>query len=79
LIIILTDDYRLKSTRSQFVLEKFKHTTKFPDGKWSRVGYYPGLRSALHALPDHVAMTEELDDLRALFDRLESIINQIAR
>lgn len=80
MIILLTDEYRVISRRqNNFALEHFHKTARYPEGRWVRLGYHPGLRSALIALPDHVAKTEELEDLRALLDRLEDIANKISR
>ena len=82
MIINITDEYRVKTIPMNFVLEQYrelKPRDKPSHHEWVFLGFYSGLASALRALPDHVALTEDLNDVAALSARLRDIAEGAAK
>lgn len=78
--IQLTDVYRIVTDRYNFTLEQRREKKDKPgEHVWAFLGHYSGLRGALHALPDHVALTEPLRNAQAFSERLEAIADEVAK
>ena len=84
--IEIAEDWRIKVIPLNFELQQRVESGNRPDGtaptdpyKWQFRGYYSGLKSALTALPDHLTLSCEGEQIEALFTRWEGLCDKVAR
>ncbi len=73
--IQLNDNFRIKSTSTEFTLETVKETgekSKTPGEKiWVTAGHYGTLKAVLSSVPDQVVKNSEATNLKELVTEIE--------
>jgi hypothetical protein len=84
MIIQISDRWRVKAEGMNFVLQELRivkphEKNNFEGGEaWAFCGYYPSLKRALQALPDHLALSHAITTYEGFLEEWESLIDQFA-
>lgn len=75
-MMLIAEEWRLVTSKLDFELQQLRPVTDKNgqiEKRWKFVGHYSGLLSAIKAIPDHVALREEVETLQDVIDELNKI------
>lgn len=83
MIIPISDDWRVKVEGMNFILEHLQPTKPHKSNnytagvRWVLQGYYPSLKRALQALPDHLALSPGVTTLEGYMEAWDVLVNRL--